>query len=244
MRASKKLRGDELLIASFAPSLLRMELDRVPLWRGRNHVAIKQVIEDFASYLYLPRVKNPAVLIHTINSGTASMTWVKDAFAYAEGYDEVEQRYRGIRAMQLAGVTEDAQGLLVKPEAAQEQIERERVKPKDPPGGNGETGDGNGSIIPGGDIGGGEKKEEPPLKATMPTRFYGTVTLDPARVGRDAGRIAEEVIAHISGLVGAKVTVTLEVSAEVPAGVPDNVVRIVTENGRTLKFTSQGFEKE
>jgi hypothetical protein len=31
-------------------------------------------------------------------------------------------------------------------------------------------------------------------------------------VGRDASRIADEVIAHLSGLVGAKVTVTLEVS--------------------------------
>jgi hypothetical protein len=91
---------------------------------------------------------------------------------------------------------------------------------------------------------GEDKDEGSPPKATMPTRSYGTVTLDPTRVGRDAGRIAEEVIARITGLVGAKVTVTLEVSAEVPAGVPDNVVRIVTENGRTLKFTSQGFERE
>lgn len=63
------------------------------------------------------------------------------------------------------------------------------------------------------------------------------------RVGRDAGKVAEEVIAHLSGLVGAKVTVTLEISAEIPAGVPDHVVRIVTENSRTLKFTSQGFEQ-
>jgi hypothetical protein len=75
-------------------------------------------------------------------------------------------------------------------------------------------------------------------------RFHGAVTLDPARVGRDASRIAEEVIAHLSGLVGATVTVTLEVAAAIPAGVPDHVVRTVTENSRTLKFTSQGFEKE
>jgi hypothetical protein len=40
VRASKKLRGDEHLIAGFAPSRLRMELDRVPLWRG-DHVAIR-----------------------------------------------------------------------------------------------------------------------------------------------------------------------------------------------------------
>ena len=39
------------------------------------------------------------------------------------------------------------------------------------------------------------------------------------------------------------VNIDLEIAAEVPAGVLDNVVRIVTENGRTLKFTSQGFER-
>ncbi len=70
------------------------------------------------------------------------------------------------------------------------------------------------------------------------------MTLDPTRVGRDASRIAEEVIAHLAGPVGAKLTVTLEVEAEIPSGAPDQVVRTVTENSRTLKFTSQGFEKE
>ena len=53
-----------------------------------------------------------------------------------------------------------------------------------------------------------------------------------------------ELIAHLSGLLGAEVAVILEIDAEIPCGVPDHVVRTVTENGRTLKFTSQGFEKE
>jgi hypothetical protein len=52
------------------------------------------------------------------------------------------------------------------------------------------------------------------------------------------------VISHLSGIVGANVKVTLEIEAEIPNGAPDNVVRTVTENSRTLKFTSQGFEKE
>ena len=51
----------------------------------------------------------------------------------------------------------------------------------------------------------------------------------------DAGRIFEEVVTHLVGLVGAKLRVTLEIEAEIP--------RIVTENARTLKFTSQGFEE-
>jgi hypothetical protein len=63
-------------------------------------------------------------------------------------------------------------------------------------------------------------------------------------VGRDAGRVADEVIAHLAGLVGATVKVTLDIAAEIPSGAPDQVVRTVTENSRTLKFKSQGFEQQ
>ena len=81
-------------------------------------------------------------------------------------------------------------------------------------------------------------------QSTQPRRYHGTVTLDSTRVGRDASRIAEEVIAHLNGLVGATVTVTIEIEADIPTGAPDHVVRTVTENSRALKFTSHGFEKE
>jgi len=87
-------------------------------------------------------------------------------------------------------------------------------------------------------------KPAPPPPPAQPKRFHGTVTLDPTRPGRDASKIAEEVIAHLVGLVDAEVTITLEIEAYVPAGAPEHVVRTVTENARTLKFTSQGFEKE
>ncbi len=131
----------------------------------------------------------------------------------------------------------DASGLLVKPEVARRQMEAERPQaPPEPPGPGGMDED----PIPG--PGPGPKPPEDP--EPRPRRFHGTVVLDPNRVGRDAGRIAEEVIAHLSGLVGAKVTVTLEVEAEIPSGAPDHVVRTVTENSRTLKFTNLGFEKE
>lgn len=62
--------------------------------------------------------------------------------------------------------------------------------------------------------------------------------------GRDAGRIAEEVIAHLAAQPEAEVSVTLEIEAQLPKGASDQVIRTVTENGRTLKFTSQEFEAE
>jgi hypothetical protein len=55
VRASKKLRSDESLVTSLGFSILRKHLDEVPLWRG-DHVAVRQLVEDFARYLCLPRL--------------------------------------------------------------------------------------------------------------------------------------------------------------------------------------------
>jgi len=129
----------------------------------------------------------------------------------------------------MVNISEDnLMGLLVRPEVALKQQQAETV-----------TGPGPETPKP------LEKPEgEPPPQPARPKRFHGSVSLDPARVGRDAGRIADEVIAHLAGLVGSTVKVTLEIEATVEAGTPENVVRTVTENSRTLRFTDQGFEKE
>jgi hypothetical protein len=241
VRASKKLRNDELLVTTLAGTMLRMWLDKIPLWRG-DHVSTRQLVDDFARYTYLPRLKDTAVLLAAIRSGVAQLTWEQDGFAFADSYDEETGRYRGLQCgQQVALADASAPGLLVKPSVARRQLEAERViEPVKP-------------VVH-------EGEEEPqvdgsptnktastgvaePAKA-RPRRYYGTVTLDATRVGRDASRIADEVIAHLVGLVGARVTVTLEIEAEMPDGAPDHVVRTVTENGRTLRFSNQGFENE
>src|SRR5262249_9538497 len=85
-RASKQLRNDEMLVTALAGTRLRMDLDRVPLWRG-DHVPIKQLADDFARYLYLPRLRDSTVLAGAIRDGCALLTWERDTFAYAESYD-------------------------------------------------------------------------------------------------------------------------------------------------------------
>ena len=54
--ASKKLRSDESLVTALGSTILRKYLDEVPLWGGGGHVAVRQLVEDFARYLYLPRL--------------------------------------------------------------------------------------------------------------------------------------------------------------------------------------------
>src|SRR5205823_9674188 len=221
----------ELLLISLGSTILRKHLDDVPLWRG-DHVAVRQVIEDFARYLYLPRIAGPEVLVQAIRDGVAMPTWQTDTFAYAESRDEGAGRYRGLRGGQVGPVSAESAALLVKPDVARRQMDAETPAP--PPG------RGPGSI-PGPRPG---ATPVPPPPERRLRRFHGTVSLDPARVGRDASRIAEEVIAHLAGQVGADVSVTLEIEARLPNGATDQIVRTVTENSRTLKFTSQGFEMD
>ena len=241
VRASKKLKNDELLLTGFAGTLLRMELDRVPLWRG-NHVAVKQLAEDFARYPYLPRLKDSAVLIGAIRDGVALLTWQEESFAFADSFDETTGRYRGLRGGQLVALADaDSPGLLVKGDVARAQLDADRGKVP-PGGGTGthSTGDGGATTTTEGTT---EPRPIKPVDAP-PKRFHGTVTLDATRVGRDASRVAEEVIAHLTGLVGASVSVTLEIEAHIPSGASDHIVRTVTENCQTLKFSNHGFEKE
>lgn len=245
IRATKKLRNDELLVTVLAGTVLRTEMDKVPLWR-ENHVEIKQLAEDFARYPYLPRLKGPEVLVEAVRDGLGLLLWNHESFAYADSYDEEAGRYRGLRTGQIVSLSANSlNGLLVKPDVAVKQQKEEAPQPPIPPTGNtaGDrgptpTGQTNGGSAP------GPHPQPPPTPEIGPKRYHGSVILNSTRVGRDAGRIADEVVSHLVGLVGANVTVTLEIEAEVPAGTPDNVVRTVTENSQTLKFTSHGFEKE
>ena len=212
-----------------------MAIDRVPLWRG-DHVPIKQLAEDFARYSYLLRLKDSAVLVAAIRDGLGLLLWHQESFAYADSFDEAGGRYRGLRCGEVVALSaETLSGLLVKPDVARRQQEAEA--PTATGASTGTPGDATATVPR------GSATTLPPPPAAL-TRFHGTVTLDPTRVGRDAGRVADEVIAHLAGLVGASLKVTLEIEAQIPPGAPENVVRIVTENSRTLKFTSQGFETE
>lgn len=236
LRASKKLKNESLLIPKLGGALLKLELEKVPLWRG-NFVEVKQLVEDFARYLYLPRLIDSQVLLSAISDGLSSMNWQQDTFAFADFWDEQAKRFRGLRAAQNYTLTDENHGIVVKGDIAAAQLDEDKKtevvggEPKD-----------SHDAIPG--------QSGPPLSGAARTqtkkltRFHGTIKLDSNRVARDAGKIAEEVIQHLNCQLTADVEVTLEIQANIPAGVSDQVIRIITENCQTLKFKSHGFEKE
>ena len=221
---------------------------RSPRWRRRSRarvrrddtVPVRQLAEDFARYLYLPRLKSPALLAQAIEEGLALLSWQVDAFAYAEGRDEAGNRFQALRAGQHLKIDLTSAGLLVKSDVAAAQLRAEAPAPAATA-----VAAGSASASPAGrqitPAAAGAPGAPPP---PVPLRFHGLVRLDPTRVGRDAAQIAQEIIQHLTPLAGAKVEVLLEIQAGLPRGAPDPAIRTVTENCRTLKFESFDFEEE
>jgi hypothetical protein len=230
----------------FGGTRLRHELDRVPLWRG-DHVSIKQLADDVARYLYLPRLRDEDVLLAAIRDGLECLTWSSETFAYAEGWDEARRRYKGLKAGQSIRVLVDGHTALVKPETAHAQMQvdaqeaaaKAQIVAEGNSLGSIATGTDPESLTTSGGKGGGVIPPPPPQL----TRFHASMTIDPLRLGRDAGQIAEEVVQHLTRIVGAQVEITLEIQADLPEAASEKLVRDVTENCRTPRFDNYGFEE-
>ncbi len=235
VRASRRLRSEEALITAYSGARLRMDLDRIPLWRD-DRVPVRDLWGFYTQYLYLPRLRDASVLLGAIADGVGLMTWRQDGFAYADVVDGTTGRFVGLRAGEVL-VLADPIGLLVRPDVAEAQMEADRAARPDAtvanPTGSAYAGTGTPGRI------------TDPVEAKLLRRFFGAVELDPTRLSRDASEVGEAVVAHLNGLVGAKVQVTLEIHAEIPDGAPEDVVRTVTENAMTLHFDpATGFEIE
>jgi hypothetical protein len=255
VRASKRMRNDGLLITQFGGIPLRLELDRIPLWRS-DHVGVKQLADYFAEYLYLPRLRDSTVLLGAIAQGLGMLTW-EESFAYAERVDPDSGRYQGLVFAQARTVALDEYGVLIKPEAANRQLEADaeaqrrreaaaaaEVAANEPLAGvapslmfeerSGYSVTGAGALPP----------AEVTVRPRRLRRYHGAARLNTLKVATEASAIAEEILQHLAGLPGAQIRVTLEITATLPDGAPDHVVRTVTENSRVLKLESYGFEEE
>jgi len=229
-RTGHKLQSDELLITSWSPTHLRMELDQY-LWKeGQPHIGVKQLWEYYATYCYLSRLRDPDVLLATIKTGAAS----RDYFGYATSVAS-DGRYEGLSFGQTPGsVYLDDASVVVRREVAEaQQRAAEGVE-------IGEKGQGGEPVS----VQTGEGTEPSVGVISRPKRFHGTVHLDPQRLASSAGKVGDEVVQHLQALLGSDVDVILEISAKAEGGVPDEVVRTILENAKTLKFDNFGFEEE
>ncbi|CAN5820249.1 Swt1 family HEPN domain-containing protein [soil metagenome] len=240
-RASRKLINDGQLASTLGPAILQMRLERIPLWRG-NHVLVSELRDFYATYLYLERLKSPDVLLASIQEGVNS---APEYFAYADSFDADTDRYQRIAVNQGVGIVADGQSVVVKSDVARAQIELEKEQEAARTGTgklrgvrNGTTGTYDPTSM---DI----EDEDDVVVAPVYRRFFGSVEItDLVRFGREAGKINEEILTHLTNVPGAKVKVTIEIEADFPEGVEDRPRGIVQENASALNFDEAEFERE
>lgn len=262
LNASRKLRNEDVLSIQYAGTLLRRDLDSIPLWRG-EHVTVKELADFYATYPYLKRLKNTEVLLKAIEEGLNNPSWNIFTFAYADGYDDERKRYLNLRAGQSIQVTADGPGVLVKPDIAMTQMaadaeaaEQAKARAREAAA----TASTN-YTIPASAQKAVAEHPTPVVGAATPlfpaqpvptpieierakTRFHATIKLDPRQPGKPMQNIGAEVLQHLTSLLDCKVEVTLEIHADYPTGFPEDIQRIIKENCATLKFEKDaGFEE-
>ncbi|OWY19366.1 DUF499 domain-containing protein [Sphingobacteriales bacterium UPWRP_1] len=235
-RVLKKLISQSQLYNDFAASELRINLDRIPLWRG-DSVSVRQLREDFAKYLYLPKLSSAHLLQQAIESGLSLVSWQKDSFAYAESFDEENARYRSLRAGTSMMVSLDGYGLLVKPDIAEAQFSKERAEAElksasaitNPVTQYNASGDENLTA------------NDPDPKTSKRTRFYSHIETDATRFFRSTDDIEKEILRHLNA-VCSNIKITIHIEAINQEGFNLDTERTLKENGRTLGFGSIEFD--
>ncbi|SHJ89943.1 hypothetical protein SAMN05444159_1837 [Bradyrhizobium lablabi] len=224
-------RGDGLVKDTLGPRMLMAKL--TGLWPAdRPHLAIADLREWFAAYVYLPKLRDPAVLESAIAEGVSS---ADPQFGYADRFDEGSGKYEGLVCGRLAPTRFSQDAVIVRKEvaAAYGGQSENSVIGLPPPAGE----------VP--NVSGGVAAGPTTVEgATRPKRFYGSVEIDMIRPVKAFDAILNAVVMELQQTQGARVRLTLEVEALAEEGFADNDVSVVRDNARQLKFKpeSTGFE--
>ncbi len=224
-------RGDGIAKERLGPDALALHLR--PLWPDdRPHLGIAEIADWFASYAYLPKLRDRVVLETAIRDAVGKLDPV---FGYADTVDDVSGEYRGLLWAKTAPEQMPPSAVLVREQAAHDQLGRSapRAVPGQPTGGG---------------LGDGFREPEsgplaPPSGPSAPTRFWGSVEIDMVRPVKSFDAILNAVVMELQRTPGARVTLTLDVAVEAVAGFSEADVGVVRDNARQLKFKadSTGF---
>jgi hypothetical protein len=224
------VKGDAIIKETLGAQTLWKELK--PLWgEDRPHLAVNEIAEWFASYVYLPKLRDRPVLEAAIREAVGKL----DAeFGYAEQFDEAGGRYVGLVWEKLPPEFMSTSAVIVRADiAAAHQPPKQKTDNVE----LAESGGGPSNH----DLAG---RPVEPKAPPQPRRFYGSVEIDPARPVKSFDTIFNAVVMELQRSAGSKITLTLDIAAEAPEGFPEADIGVVRDNARQLKFKAEstGFD--
>lgn len=247
-RVTKKARAGEFVVERFSPALLRMEINRLDLWKAKPDVAVETMAGYFSQYVYMPKVVDPKVIIDCVWQLDEVLHIDLDGFAYADAQES--ERYVGLTLSRPTDVRPG--GLIVDPRVARAQIDADTAataisrsddgtatidphRPRTGPASPGTT-----PARP------GQPTDDETTQGTVarpPTRFHATKELTSARVVRDMSGIYQEIISHFVS-AGVDIKVTLDIESDKLANLTEEERTAIRENLKTLGFADDNWSME
>jgi uncharacterized protein len=227
---------NEWVIGTWSPIHLRTKLKELYWKTDKPAKKAAEFWEDSLRYLYLPRLKDRGVLAQAIVKGAAT----RDFFGTA--YGEHDGKFDGFK-LGDANVQFDDMLLLIEPGAS---IAYEAANQPAPATGSTTAGSVQpGSTLPAPVTSGTAQTVSTPHGSTPPSKvksFHGSAVVAPAAAKMRLVQIAEEIIATLAADPNAEVKVRIEIEASFANGAQDQTKRSVSENAKTLKFSTAEWE--
>jgi hypothetical protein len=228
----EKIKADGVAKEKLGTETLWLNLK--PIWADdRPHLPISEVAEWFASYVYLPKIKDRIVLELAIRDAVGKLD---AAFGFADQFDDASGTYANLLWAKTPPEFMPDGALLVREGAAALQIEAASTASVTTP--SNEIG-----AQPQSPNGSDGASAQPSI--AIYTRFFGSVEIDMVRPIKTLETIIEAVVMQLQHSPGTKVKLTLDIEANAPGGFSESDISVVRDNTRQLKFdsSSTGFEE-
>ena len=225
--------ADSIVFGEMGPNNLVQSLE--PIWPpDRQHIPIEDIRDWFASYVYMPRLRDEATLEGALQRLVEDMA---DPYAYASGFDEDAGTYDGVIDGKARLLGDLGGELLVRRDAT--QSEGSEPVPDDT--------DGMTQPPDGSEPNPAEPDGETTPAEPLPRRFFASIPIEPERAGMEVARIMDGLLVELTRTQGSNLRLTLEIDGTtVEQGYPKDVVETVKANARDLKLeeNSFGFEED
>ncbi|MGK5085903.1 DUF499 domain-containing protein [Bdellovibrionota bacterium FG-1] len=229
-----KLKEEEWVIYEWSPIHLSNVLKQWYFKDGQSEVVTRKLLNDFASYLYLPRLASEGVLKNSISQGVMA----DEFFGYAQG--KVGDRYAGLTIGSPANVIIDESSLLVEREAAvrQRDAERQVAAARAATGGSVVTSPpmsgGLGGLTASGPAG-------PVPASAKRTYFFGTKELNVRAPKIDFNCLMEKIFLQLSSRSTTSVGISIEITASDEMGFEKDFVEEIGKACAAEKFKQADF---
>ena len=162
-----------------------------PIWgEDRQHIAVKEIRDWFASYVYLPRLRDEATLDGAIQRLVADLA---APYVFAAKFDMEARDYVGIIDNNISVLHNIGDGLLVRSEAIRQEIPEDGAR-------DGDTSDSSLRM----ELDEKRKKgcEDSVPPKPNPKRFFASIPIESERAGLEVARIMDGLLVELTRTKG------------------------------------------